>query len=102
MCSAVAACLVLIVYFDVITLDANIDGVLAVVIANPVAIAAAADQFTTTGWDTDLDVHALRATAAARIIASTWILNGNDLWLSTWRHFVAVFVHNIRVERHSL
>ena len=94
--------LVLIVNFDVISLDTDVNSVLAVVVANTVTVAAATDQFATTGWDADLDVDALWFAAAARIFASTWVLHGDDLWLCTWRHFVAVLVNNIRVERHSM
>lgn len=94
--------LVLIVHFDMVTLDSDVNSVLAVIVANTVAIAAAADQFTTTSWHTDLNVNALWSAAATRIVASTWIFNSDDLRLGTWRHLVAVFVNNIRVERHSL
>ena len=94
--------LVLVVHFDVISLDPNINSVLAVVVANAVAIAAAADQFATTGRNTDLDVHTFWSAAATRIFTGTWILNSDDLRLSTWRHFVAILVDNIRVEWHSM
>ena len=85
-----------------ISLDAYVYSVLAVVVSNAVTVTAAADQFATTGWDADLDVNALWSAAVARIFASTWVLNSDDLWLCTWRHFVAVLVNNIRVERHSV
>lgn len=94
--------LVLIINFDVISLDADVYSVLAVIITNTVTVTAAADQFASTGWDADLDVNALWSATIARIFASTWVLNSDDLWLCTWRHFVAVLVNHIRVERHSM
>ena len=94
--------LVLVVNFDVISLDADVNGVLAVVVPNTVTVSAATDQFATARWYADLNVNALRSAAPTRILASTWILYSDDLWLCTWRHLVAVLVNNIRVERHSM
>lgn len=94
--------LVLVVHFNVISLDADVNSVLTVVVTNTVAVAAAADQFATACWNTDLDVNTLWSAAATWIFAGTWIFHCDNLRLSTWRHFVAVLVNNIRVERHSV
>ena len=60
--------LVLIVDFDVALFDANADCVLAVIIADSVAVLLAADQFTATGWHANLDVDALWLASAATML----------------------------------
>ena len=91
---------VLIVDFDVVPLDADIDSILAVVITDAVSVTAAADQFAARGRNADLDVHALRCTAV--VFARTGILHGDDLRLSTARHFIKILVLHVRVQWHRV
>jgi len=93
---------VLIVDFDEALLHSDVNGILAVIVANSITIAAAADQFTTTGGDTDLNVDAFRTAAVTGVTAGTGILHLNDLRLSTGRHFVEIFVLNIRIQRYGI
>ena len=59
---------VLIVDFDVALLDSNADCVLAVIIANSVAVLLAANQFTAARWHANLDVDTLWLASAATML----------------------------------
>ena len=75
---------VLVVNFDVTVFDADINGVLAVVVSNSFAIAAYLDLFAAAGRDADLngDTGRTRATAV-KIFVVAGILNVHDLLDST-------------------
>ncbi len=63
--------LVLIVHDDTSLLNANINGVLAIVVSHAISFTSASYLFAAARWHTDQNVNALGGLAAV-----AWIING--------------------------
>lgn len=85
--------LVLIIYLNIAPLDADIDGVLTVVVTDSVSETTAGHFFATTGWNADLNAYGLRLTTA---IIRARILHDNDLRCGARRHLIHIRVLNMR------
>ena len=91
--------LVLIVDDDASLLNANIDGVLAVIVPHAISLAAAFHLFAPAWWHADLNINAFRSATAAWIVTGTRIIDPNNLGNGTWVHFPLVDIPHTGKQR---